>query len=210
MDANQQSRLNPFGMDEECTNCDALCDARTQVVHGYGDVGADFLFIGERPWSGADDSGIPFYGDESGDRFFRLLAELGLATGEDGEEGPVVENVYLTHLTRCRHPDRAPDDTEVMQCEPFLNAEIRMINPEILVPVGQRALTELAGEYTTKRPEDFDIEDRHATSIRGRGFELLPAKDFAAASEADIRTFGEAFADLLGTDYRQTKGRRGR
>lgn len=210
MDANQQSRSNPFGMDEECTNCDALCETREQVVHGYGDVGADFMFIAERPWPGADQSGVPFYGDESGDRFFELLEELGLATGEDGEDGPVVENVYLTHLTRCRHPDRSPGDQEVMQCEPFLNAEIRMINPEILVPVGQRALVELATEYTTKRPDDFDVDEAHATTIRGRGFELAPAKDFTSATEAEIREFGQAFADLMGTDYRQTKGRRGR
>ncbi|MFC6769593.1 uracil-DNA glycosylase, partial [Natrinema soli] len=59
MDANQRSRANPYGMDEECRNCPALCETRTQVVHGYGDVGADFLFVGERPTAHADEAGVP-------------------------------------------------------------------------------------------------------------------------------------------------------
>ena len=47
-------------MDEECRNCPALCETRTQVVHGYGDVAADFLFVGERPTASADELGVPF------------------------------------------------------------------------------------------------------------------------------------------------------
>ncbi len=48
----------------------ALCETRTQVVHGYGDVGADFLFVGERPSAAADDVGVPLVanaGDDTGD-----------------------------------------------------------------------------------------------------------------------------------------------
>ncbi|ADJ15144.1 uracil-DNA glycosylase [Halalkalicoccus jeotgali] len=209
MDANQLSSSNPFGMDEDCTNCPDLCEARTEIAHGYGDVGAEFLFVGERPSPGADETGIPFFGDERGEAFQEILHALGFA-GQDPGEKPELDNVYLTLLTRCRHPERPPTEAEIGNCEPYLNAEIRMINPEIIVPVGQRALEEIATEYTTTPAEEFDIEADHATEIRGRGFELVPMIDPAEVTDEQREDFLQAFSDLFGRDYRQTKGRRGR
>jgi uracil-DNA glycosylase family 4 len=206
VDANQQRRRNPFGMDEECPNCPALAERRERVVHGYGDVGADFLFVGEMPDKAADADGVPFAGS---DRLFGILDDLGLVDGET-EEGPAVENAFLTYLTRCRHPERPPTDEEVATCEPFLNAEVRMINPEILVPVGERALRELTAEYTTTPAEEFDAVEDHASTIRGRGFELVPMRDPGAMTDAEAEAFLDHFVDMMGSDYRQTKGRRSR
>jgi uracil-DNA glycosylase family 4 len=209
MDANQRSRRNPFGMDEECTNCPALCETREEIAHGYGDVAAEFVFVGEHPTEGADESGIPFFGDERGEALQDVLRALGFAHQEPGEE-PDLENAYLTLLTRCRHPERPPTDEEIENCEPYLNSELRMINPEIIVPVGERALQEIAREYTTTPPEEFDIETHHGEEIRGRGFEIVPTIDPAEASVEERETFLESFSELLGRDYRQTKGRRSR
>ncbi|WP_266077775.1 uracil-DNA glycosylase [Haladaptatus caseinilyticus] len=209
MDANQEERSNPFSMDEECTNCD-LCERREQVVHGYGDVGAEFLFVGEMPSAGADETGVPFTGDQAGERFQDILYRLGLSESDPAAEEPVLENAFMTYLARCYHPERPPSDGEIMTCEPYLNAEIRMINPEIIVPVGERALTEIATEYTTRPASDIDIVDDHATTIRGRGFELVPMVHPENQTNEQTETFVEAFIDLLGTDYRQTKGRQGR
>ena len=64
MDANQESKSNPFGMDEQCQNCEELCDTRETVVHGYGDVGAEFVVLGDSPSEGSDASGIPFTGEQ--------------------------------------------------------------------------------------------------------------------------------------------------
>ena len=210
MDANQQTRSNPFGMDADCRNCPALCDAREQVVHGYGDVGADFLFVGEAPGEGADRTGVPFTGDERGEALQHVLGQLGLNNSLPSAADPELENAFVTYLARCRHPERSPTDEEVRTCEPYLNAEIRMINPEILVPVGQRALTELAAEYTTAPAEVFDATDYHATTIRGRGFEIVPMADPLDATDDEREAFVDHFLDLMDRDYRQTKGRRGR
>ena len=196
-------------MDEDCTNCPVLCETRNRIVHGFGDVGAEFVFVGEHPTPGADKTAIPFYGDEAGERFYDLLRALEFATHDPGE-GPVLENAYVTNLTRCRHPERPPTDEEIANCEPYLNAEIRMINPEILIPVGKRALTELTSEYTTTPAEEFDVEHDHGTEIRGRGFELVPMMHPAEQTDQDGEAFLEAFSELLGRDYRQTKGRRER
>lgn len=210
MDANQEQIANPYGMDEDCRNCDALCETRTQVVHGYGDVGADFVFVGEVPGEGADRTGHPFTGDETGETLQDILRVLGFSNSPPDSAKPDLDNVYLTYLTRCRHPDRSPTDDEVRNCEGFLTAEIRMINPEIIVPVGQRPLEALAFEYTTTSPDQFDIERDHATTVRGRGFELVPLLPPADLTAEQRTEFEQTLSELMGRDYRQTKGRRSR
>lgn len=210
MDATQDHLSNPFGMDETCTNCPELCETRAQVVHGYGDATAEFIFVDEMPsGGGADQTGVPFVGDERGRQLLSILSDLGFCTNPTEGE-PTLENAYLTSLTRCHHPERPPTDEEILRCEPFLNAEIRMINPEIIVPVGERPLAELTAEYTTKPAGSFDIVADHATEIRGRGFELVPMIDPESQTDEQRDAFLDAFASLLGRDYRQTKGRQGR
>ena len=211
MDANQEELSNPFGMDETCPNCPELVETREQVVHGYGDVGAEFIFVGEAPTGdGANQTGVPFTGDDRGRKFISILADLGFCESKPTDDEPDLDNVFLTYLARCHHPERPPTDEEVQTCEPYLNAEIRMINPEIIVPVGERALYEITTEYTTKPADSFDVADDHGTEIRGRGFEIVPMIDPADQTEADRETFLKRFSDLLGRDYRQTKGRRSR
>jgi uracil-DNA glycosylase family 4 len=210
MDAEQDAWRNPFGMDEACRHCGELCETRERVVHGYGDVAADFLFVGEAPGPGAEETGVPLTGDDAGERFQSILGRLGLSNSLPGSDRPELVGTYVTFLTRCRHPERGPTDAEVQACEPFLNAEIRSVNPEILVPVGERALTELARDYTTDDPESFGVETHHATTIRGRGFELVPMRAPGEQTDADADAFVSHFRDLMARDYRQTKGRRGR
>lgn len=210
MDANQDSLANPYGMDEDCRNCEGVCDVRQRVVHGYGDVTADFVFVGEAPSAAAERTGVPFTGDEAGERFQDVLGNLGLNNSLPSSEAPELDNAYLTYLARCRHPDREPTDAEVETCEPFLNADIRMINPEIIVPVGERALDELGREFTTTPVDELDVQTHHATSIRGRGFELVPMVHPRRMTDEQRETFIENVLDIMAGDYRQTKGRRSR
>ena len=209
MDAEQETLRNPLGLDQACQNCPALADCRERVVHGYGDVGADILLVGETPTAGAEATGIPFTGDETGQGVQALLGNLGFRTSPATAERPDIENAYLTYLTRCRHPDRAATDEEIGQCDPFLNAEVRMINPEVLIPVGERALRVLAADHTTLR-EPPAIEAAHATEIRGRGFLLIPMREPDEQTDADQQAWLDTMRDVLGGDYRQPKGRRGR
>jgi uracil-DNA glycosylase family 4 len=209
MDADQADLANPFGMDEACTNCPALCETRETIVHGYGDVGAEFLILFEQPSEGADAAGYPFEGAREA-ALLSLLADVGLTEDENAADRPELGNVFVTYVTRCRHPDREATEAEEQNCEPFLNGEIRMINPELLVPVGQRALEALTFEYTTLSPETVDVRDRHASTLRGRGFELLPMIDPLEQSSAERRAVIEHLEETLDRDYRQTKGRRSR
>lgn len=206
----QETQANPFGMDEDCRNCPALCATRTQVVHGYGDVAADFLFVGERSGPVADEVGVPFADEEGGTSLQRMLQRLGLADATADSERPTLANAYLTYLTRCRNPDRPPTDEEVDNCEPYLDAEVRTINPELIVPVGARALAAVAAEYTTEPAANLDVEECHGRTIRGRGFELVPMIEPREQTAEQTQSWLEAFADVLASDYRQTKGRRRR
>lgn len=208
MDADQESMSNPFGMDEQCQNCPELCETRESVVHGYGDVGAEFVVLGDSPAEGSDESGLPFTGERERE-LLDILEAVDMVEDPDADR-PELKNAFLTYVTRCRHPDRPATDDEVMNCEPYLNSEIRMINPELLLPVGQRPLEELAFEYTTLSEDELDIAERHATTIRGRGFEILPMIPPAEQTDAERTAFLDHFSDVLGQDYRQTKGRRGR
>jgi uracil-DNA glycosylase len=100
---------------------------------------------------------------------------------------------------------------ELANCEPFLNAEIRTINPEIIVTVGQRPLEALAIEYTTRAPDSFDVAAEHATTVRGRGFEIVPMVALDEQTDAQTDSFLEHMLEnVLSRDYRQTKGRRSR
>jgi len=209
VDANQDTLANPFGMDPDCENCSGLCDVRTNVVHGYGDVGGEFLVVGERPEAAADRHGVPFAGP-GGERVRSIFSTLGFVRSSTAVN-PDVQNIFFTNLTRCHHPERAPTDEEVATCEPFLNAEIRMINPQIIIPVGDRPLRELAVEYTTRRPDSFDAKEEHATTIRGRGFELVPMCEPSTMTDADVDAFCDHMRErVLSRDYRQTKGRQSR
>jgi uracil-DNA glycosylase family 4 len=197
-------------MDTDCRNCPNLCDERTNVVHGYGDVAADFLFVGGHPGPGADRTGVPFTGDDAGRRLQSILGDLGFSHSPPDADEPELDGAYLTYLTRCRHPDRGPTAEEIGTCDPYLTADVRMINPEIIVPIGGLALREVAVEHTTRDADSLAIEDCHATTIRGRGFELVPMRALGDQTDAETAAFVDHVAEsVLGRDYRQTKGRSG-
>lgn len=210
MTIEQAEMRNPFGMDEQCTNCPELAESRTSIVHGYGDVTADFLFVCESPSATVDQAGHPLVTRTDGYGLLDVLAAAGLTVERERDLPPALDNAFVSHLTRCHHPDRPATDREVTSCEPFLNAEIRSINPEIICPVGERPLSELLVEYTTEDSDAIDLESVAGTEIRGRGFELLPMHPPASLSTAGFREIVETLNDTMARDYRQTKGRQGR
>ena len=99
---------NPFKFSRTCQRCPELAQNRRQIVHGYGDANADFLFIGEATGkNGADLTGVPFTRDRSGQRLQRLLIQLGLSQETDERcESPRLINCYVTNLVRCNPPDQ--------------------------------------------------------------------------------------------------------
>ena len=109
-----------------CTRC-SLSEGRTQSVPGQGNLNSDIMFIGEGPGFHEDRQGIPFVGP-AGNLLNQMLASIGLAR----------EDVYITNMVKCRPPNnRDPFPVEIRSCAPYLDRQIEMIQPKVIVALGR-------------------------------------------------------------------------
>jgi len=122
-----------------CMSC-ALHATRTQTVFGVGDERAEWLLVGEAPGAEEDRLGEPFVG-QAGKLLDNMLAALGLRRGE---------NVYIANVLKCRPPgNRNPEPEEVARCTPYLQRQIALIRPKLIVAMGRfAAQTLLASDAT--------------------------------------------------------------
>lgn len=112
----------------DCQRC-PLARTRTRIVFGVGNPQADVMFVGEAPGADEDRQGEPFVG-RAGQLLNQWLAELGLRR----------EDVYIANVLKCRPPgNRDPRPEEVERCSPFLQAQIRAIEPKVIVALGRHA-----------------------------------------------------------------------
>ena len=143
------ARLDWAGFAPDVDSCVACGLARTRKksVPGVGDVRAEWLFVGEAPGAEEDARGEPFVG-QAGKLLDNMLAALGMKRGE---------NVYIASVLKCRPPNnRAPEPREVDACRPYLDRQIALIRPKVIVALGKSAATTL-----------LDVEATIA-SLRGR------------------------------------------
>lgn len=113
-----------------CTACTELARERTQTVFGVGDRGARWLFVGEAPGAEEDRRGEPFVG-RAGQLLDNMLAALGLDRNRD---------VFIANVLKCRPPgNRDPKPEEASACRGFLDRQIDLIQPEVIVALGRIA-----------------------------------------------------------------------
>lgn len=113
----------------ECQAC-GLCKARKQAVLGVGDQQADWLFVGEGPGAEEDERGEPFVG-QAGKLLDAMLAAIDLKRGE---------NVYIANSVKCRPPNnRTPEPEETAACWPYLERQIELLQPKLIVALGRPA-----------------------------------------------------------------------
>ncbi len=116
-----------------CAAC-ALHEKRNQAVLGVGDEKADWLFIGEGPGAEEDKRGEPFVG-QAGKLLDNMLAAIGLKRGA---------NVYIANVVKCRPPgNRNPTSEETHACQPFLDRQVALIQPRLIVALGKVAANTL-------------------------------------------------------------------
>ena len=125
----------------ECTKCE-LHTSRKQAVPGEGPVEAKVMFVGEGPGQNEDEQGRPFVG-AAGKYLTELLESIGLKRSD----------VFITNIVKCRPPNnRAPRKSETEACNPYLQSQMRLINPRIVCALGTPAITTLLGdEYSASR-----------------------------------------------------------
>lgn len=117
-----------------CRDCQ-LAEGRGKVVFGSGDPDADLLFIGEGPGAAEDRQGLPFVGP-AGELLTRIIEAIDLTR----------DQVYITNIVKCRPPgNRDPLPAEVAACRGYLERQIELVRPRIIVALGRVAAQTLLG-----------------------------------------------------------------
>ena len=120
----------------DCTAC-KLRAGCTQTVFGVGDEKANWLFVGEGPGADEDAQGEPFVG-QAGKLLDNMLLAIKLKRGK---------NVYIGNIVKCRPPgNRTPQAEEIATCLPYLQRQIELIQPKLIVALGKTASTALLGK----------------------------------------------------------------
>jgi uracil-DNA glycosylase len=131
-----------------CHRCE-LGATRTNAVIGRGNPTADLMIVGEGPGQNEDETGLPFVG-KSGQLLDKILASVGLTEAD----------VFIANIVKCRPPgNRAPSDAEMNTCRPYLQEQIRMVDPKVILLAGASSVKGLIGDK------------RGITKIRGEWIE---------------------------------------
>jgi len=164
-----------------CHKC-ALAAGRTQVVFGVGDRNADLVFVGEGPGAEEDRQGVPFVG-RSGALLTRLIEGIGVER----------DDVYIANVVKCRPPgNRDPLPGEIASCRPYLEAQLELLEPTVIVTLGNFAtklLLDTKEGITKLRGREFPA--------RGRTAILLPTLHPAAVLRGGGPALAQAGADFI-------------
>ncbi len=136
-----------------CEKC-KLSRTRTQVVYGVGNPNADLMFIGEAPGRDEDLQGEPFVG-RAGQLLTDIIKAMKLTR----------DDVYIANVVKCRPPEnRNPEPDELDACRPYIQRQVEIIQPKVIVALGRFALQSLTGKA-------YGI-----TSVRGQWLEYNGVK----------------------------------
>lgn len=182
-------------LEETCASCRRcpLGNTRTKSVFGTGNRQALLMFVGEAPGEQEDLSGTPFVG-RAGQLFDRYLEAVGIDRAE----------VYIANILKCRPPkNRDPQSDEEDACIGYLNEQIALVKPALLVCLGRIAAMRLI------RP-DFKITAEHGRWVEREG-RLVGAVYHPSLLLRDPRKKEEMLADMLAIaeKYRAIKAERG-
>lgn len=158
MDKN--SRLNKLYTEVKNCKCCSLCNNRIKTVFSRGNENAKILLIGEAPGKQENEVGMPFIG-KSGQQLNSLLSEAGFNPEQD---------IYFCNVVKCRpvknNKDRKPSKQEIEACVNYLNCQIEIIKPEVIILCGNTAKNIF---NITK-----SMKEVHGSCIEKNGLKLIP------------------------------------
>lgn len=112
-----------------CTKCSELCAERTKVVFGSGNIHTDLVFVGEAPGRDEDLQGLPFVG-AAGQLLTKIIEAIGYKR----------DDVFICNVLKCRPPqNRSPKPDEIINCRPFLERQLDLIQPKMICALGNFA-----------------------------------------------------------------------
>ena len=163
-----------------CPLC-RLAETRTLAVPGDGEARAEIMFVGEGPGQQEDESGHPFVG-KSGKLLMSELQKIGIAR----------DQVFITNIVKCRPPaNRVPLADEIAACNDWLSAQIALVEPKFIVPVGGPSLQTLVSK-------NLRITKDRSHVFRKDGILFIPILHPAAAlrSPDTMKLFVQDLANL--------------
>jgi uracil-DNA glycosylase family 4 len=138
-----------------CVAC-GLCRQRKQAVFGVGSRTGPWLFVGEGPGADEDQLGEPFVG-QAGKLLDSMLAAIGIRRGREA---------YIANVVKCRPPaNRTPTAEEALACAPFLDRQIELIAPRLIVALGKSAATRLLGTEASLASLRGRVHDYRGTPV---------------------------------------------
>jgi uracil-DNA glycosylase family 4 len=147
-----------------CKRCSELAGSRNNVVPGAGNPKASIMFVGEAPGRDEDIQGLPFVG-QAGKLLDSLLEHAGFSRDE----------VFIANCLKCRPPEnRDPQQAELDNCREYLLAQIALIEPRIIAPLGNFGLKTLV-------TDKYTIGQVHGTPVKKSGVLFFPLYHPAAA-----------------------------
>ena len=167
----------------DCTAC-KLRAGCTQTVFGVGDEKAEWLFVGEGPGADEDVQGEPFVG-QAGKLLDNMLAAIKLKRGN---------NVYIANIVKCRPPgNRTPEPDEIATCMPYLQQQIALIKPKLIVALGKTAATSLLGREATLGSlrgtvHDFQLPATEQVGTKGQEISQRPSLPHQTTSSHRVGT----------------------
>jgi uracil-DNA glycosylase len=168
---------------QTCALC-KLAGNRTQVVFGVGRPDADLMFVGEGPGQQEDLRGEPFVG-RAGGLLTQLIEGLGLTRAD----------VYIANVVKCRPPgNRDPHPDEIEACAPWLDRQLALIRPGVIVTLGNFAtklLLQTKEGITKLRGREFAFERAGHTAV------LIPTLHPSAVLRTGGKTLAESRADFV-------------
>jgi uracil-DNA glycosylase len=168
-----------------CTKCN-LCKTRTKTVFARGNPRSYITIVGESPGEEEDKLGLPFVG-ASGKLLDKTLTELGLDVARD---------IYVCNIIKCRPPgNRKPSDEETNHCIGYLEEQLQVVNPKVIVALGNTAIsgllpfdggiTKIHGKFF-KRGKTFVVPVYHPSYVLRNGTGGQVYEDFKKDLETAI------------------------
>lgn len=143
---------------DDCQRC-GLGQSRTKAVVGRGNLNAPIMLVGEGPGQTEDETGLPFVG-KSGQLLDKILESVNLTTEQD---------VFICNVVKCRPPEnRTPTPAEAEACSGYLQEQIRLVDPQIILLTGATAMKSLLGiklGITKVRGQWFEVNGRQYMPI---------------------------------------------
>ena len=159
-----------------CTRC-ALAPTRTQTVFARGNPEAQIAFVGEGPGADEDAQGLPFVG-RAGQLLDRMIAAMGLSPERD---------VYVCNIVKCRPPgNRRPEPEEIAACMPYLQEQLALVRPRVIVALGNTAvaalldtklgITKIRGQWKLYRGQTLVMPTYHPSYLLRPSPQQIEAK----------------------------------